>query len=107
MAQFTIPLDFADANFDLDVELSGTVYTLELKWNTRAAFWTASLKTFQGDYIVAGEAVRADWQLFRRHHGLSTMPPGRLMAVDMSGAGLDPTRDDLGVRVLLVYDDGE
>ena len=107
MAQSVIPLDAADAHFDMEVELSGKIFTLEFKWNTRAAFWSASIREFQGDYIVAGEAVRSDWQLFKRHYGLTTMPEGRLLVVDMSGEKRDPTRDDLGVRVLLVYDDGQ
>lgn len=107
MAQFVIPVDGADAHYDLDVDLGGTVYTLELAWNTRAAHWTVAIKEFQADdYIVAGEVIRADWGLFKRHHD-ERLPAGTLMAIDMSEEGRDPTEDDLGVRVLLVYDDGE
>lgn len=106
MAQFVIPVDGADGHYDLDVELGGTVYTLTLAWNTRAEHWTIAIAEFQGDTIVSGEVIRADWGLFKRHHD-ERLPSGTLMAIDMSDEGRDPTEDDLGVRVLLVYDDGE
>lgn len=106
MAQFIIPIAGSDAHFDLDVELSGTVYTLQLLWNTRAGHWTLSILAYQGAPIVAGQVLRADWAPILRQ--LDTrLPAGRLLLVDTSDEGRDPTEDDLGVRVLLVYDDGE
>jgi hypothetical protein len=107
MAEFTIPLDDIDYDnpfFDFTVDLSGTIYTIEINWNTENEFWTLGLYTSDKQPITQGRKIVCNSNLFEFcSHEL--LPPGKLYAVDTSGNNLDPGEDDLGIRVILVYSD--
>jgi len=99
-----LPIDADAAAYTVDVSLSGSIYRLHVKWNTRAANWSLGIGLTDGTMIAAA-LILPDWQLFRQIND-ERMPPGRLIAIDQSGAGEPPSRFDLGSRVVVVYDDG-
>ncbi len=97
-----IPLRSDLPHFDLQVELEGTTYTLELRWNTRAEAWFLMVIDAQGETVIrSGLRVVADHPL--RLYEADRQPPGLLVAADTSGAGEDPGLHDLGARVQLFY----
>lgn len=104
MAYDIIPVDASAPAYDIEVELGGTVYKLALAWNTRGEFWSLSVLTQQEVPIVLGVRIAADWDLLSQFAD-ARLPAGRILAIDQSGAGLDPALDDLGTRVILVYTD--
>jgi hypothetical protein len=106
MAQTILPLDSLDSQYSVDVSLSLISYRLSLYWNERGQFWTLDIADTNEVIIAASIKLVADWELLGNltQDGL---PPGKLLCVDMSGASLDPGPDDLGTRVILVYDDGK
>lgn len=106
MTMFAIPVDAQDGAYTVDVALSGRLYRLLLMWNTRAARWSLGLFTTADEAIVTGLPLVGDWDLASQFND-PRLPPGRLYMVDTQGEGLPPTRDELGGRFLLVYDDGE
>lgn len=106
MAQSVIPLDSLNSQYSLDVALSGTSYRLSFFWNVRGAFWTMDVTDLSDLPILMGVKLVADWDLLSNFAN-PLLPTGRLLCVDTSGAGTDPTDSDLGSRVILVYDDGQ
>lgn len=89
-------------HFDVQAELDGVTYTLELDWNVRLGAWFLRvLDEFASAVLVGDQRLGANFPLALYQTGRS--PPGLLSVVDASGQGLDPGFDDLGRRVQLTY----
>ncbi len=107
MAAVVIPTLFdGTALYTLRVDMSDVEYILTFKWNDRDGAWYFDLSDTSNDMIRAGIKVVLGWPL------LSTIsdrrrPPGDIIAVDTEDSGVEADINDLGMRVLLVYDDGE
>jgi hypothetical protein len=104
MAQVVLPIDASAPHYTVDVALGGTLYRFGVNWNDRAGFWTLDVSLTDDTPLVAGMKVVADWDLLGQFPDLR-LPPGYLLAVDLTAQGLDPAYDDLGSRVILVFDD--
>ncbi len=104
------------ARFTLQVTLDGTTYTLEFRWNERAARTDAVGNLLAGAWfmnVLDGEGVQplmvglqvvVDYPIAA--NVVSRTPPGVFIAVDTGaaiGSGVDPGFDDLGNRVKLRY----
>ena len=84
--------------------LEGVNYRFQLAWNDRDGFWYLA---------VGGPDLRTQAQGVTLNIGtdkletfkFADVPPGRLDVVDTSGKFIEPTRDDMGARVLLQYTD--
>jgi hypothetical protein len=97
-----IPLRSDLPYFDLEVELDGVTYGLELRWNTRAEGWFLTIFNPETEEVIrAGIRVVCDFPL--RSYEADRLPPGALVAVDTSGEATDPGYGDLGDRVQLLY----
>lgn len=89
-------------NYEQRVELDGIEYRLALAWNRRGEHWSLLLSLADGSPVVSGIRIVADTPLLAAVSH-PDRPIGELVALDTSGASLDPGRDDLGQRVLLMY----
>ena len=98
----TVPLDPTLTHYDEQITLDGVTYTLEFRWNTRAAAWFMNILTEQGDPITAGIRIVVDMPLGLRSSD-TRKPKGLLFAVDTSGERREPVIDDFGTRVVLLY----
>lgn len=105
MAQWSLPIDAAAPHYTVDVPLAGTLYRFTVHWNDRGGFWTIDVSLTDDTPIVSSIKIVADWELWGQFPD-ARLPAGYLMAVDLSGQSLDPAYDDLGSRVILVFDDG-
>ncbi len=104
MATWIIPT-LTDTEFYVErVELDSVVFELTFAWNTREEKWFLSVADADGVALASGIKIVADWPLFQSVSN-ADMPAGTMLANDTSGAGLDPGLDDLGDRVLLMYQD--
>ena len=103
MSQSVINLDSIDANFNQDVELSGNLYKLKFRWNVRGEFWTCGIADAQGNDLVSGQKIVADYFLFHRFVD-DRLPQGLISTLDMTGTGI-VTRDGLGTNLILLYED--
>lgn len=103
MARFVIPVPDGTAARSQWVQrtiIAGREYLLSFRWNTREERWYLSIADQDGVAIVSGLKIVCNWPLTR----LVTdprAPEADLIAIDMSGDGIDPGLLDLGVRVLL------
>lgn len=105
MATLEIPVDSVDAHYDLQVTLDGVALIHEYRWNARSEAWYIDILTADGEVIVAGRKVVIDWPLmmYGFRDSDDRLPRGELFAIDTSGAGLRPGRNDLGGRVKVYY----
>lgn len=86
------------------VQLDGTTYGFELRWNTRAQGWFLSVLDAQGNLLLAGRRLVIGWGLTGRFRLRDKrLPPGDVMAIDTSGQGKEAGLDDLGTRVVVTY----
>lgn len=97
-----IPLDSTAPEYRVRVRLDGSFYFLTAKWNTRRLWWTIDMLDSNGDALVRGLRVCTGYDLLRAHK-LVGFPPGALVAIDTRRTKTDPSRDDLGLRVVLCY----
>ena len=96
-----IPLS-TDPLFVQTTALSGRDYVFNFAWNARESAWYFDMADQDGDPILLSIKVTVGFPLGARC--LDTrMPPGVLMAVDLTGQDLDPELEDLGTRVRLMY----
>lgn len=105
MAQVALPIDASAPHYTVDVALAGIPYRFAVHWNDRGGFWTFDLSLTDDTPLVGSVKIVADWELCGQFPD-NRMPAGYLFAVDISGQGLDPGFDDLGSRVIMVFDDG-
>jgi hypothetical protein len=104
MAFHQIPLIPDNPHFSIQIALDGATYEIECRYNTREGSWYFSLLDADGEPIEMGRKMVADWSMiYRSQH--ASRPPGEILVLDLSGAGLDPGEGDLDDRVILVYAD--
>lgn len=103
MTAFLIPVS-TDPAFTQRSKLDGTEYELYFEWNERDGRWFFSISDSTGDRIASGIKVVADWPLIHRVRD-ARRPPGEIVAIDSTGNGEPPGRDDLGARVKIYYYD--
>ncbi len=101
VATLLLPATTTESAFNFQVQLEGVVYDFTFHWNTRDAHWYVDIADAEGNAIASGFKVVADWPLLK---GIAqgARPPGEVVAFDSTGEG-DPTLEELGERVLLLY----
>ena len=87
--------------------LEGVNYGFGFRYNERAGAWFFDLSTDTGTALVTGRKVVVSSMLFGWREVNDNMPPGVLFALDTSDQNLDPTLEDFGTRVVLVYLESE
>lgn len=102
MAESELPIDASEKNYSVSTTLEGVTYTFVVRWNGRAGSWFFDLYDVDGNIIMAGIRILTGANLGRRCTD-PRKPPGAIVASDLSGAGREATRDDLGTRVKLYY----
>lgn len=102
MATLEIPVRNDLPAYQFTLELDGLVYSFTFTFNDRMGKWIMDIGDEQGDPIVQGLPVFADWPLLDRFKD-TRLPPGLLIFVDTTGNKVDPTREDFGDRVVGMY----
>ena len=103
MPSQVLPFDSTDPHYTVTVPLEGARYVFCLDWNAREEAWYLSINDLENEPILSGLRIVADWTPLRRFHYLDNIPPGEILILDTSGEGMDPGRNDLGDRVLVLY----
>lgn len=90
------------AFFSVQALLDGVTYTLQFRWNDRAAGWFMDVLNEAGDTVyVAGIRLVGGGALSENITGRPY--PGFFIAFDTSGLGVDAGFSDLGKLVQLLY----
>ena len=102
MSILEVPLATNVDNFDEQVLLEGSEYTLACVWNYRGEYWALSMADANSTPIISGVAMRVGVDMLASVSN-PLRPPGGLAVYDTSGANADPGLSDLGGRVILLY----
>lgn len=89
MAIITLPLAQNTPWYDFSMPLDQTTYTVEMAFNTRANRWMLTLGDVSGSPIVYNLPVVIQRDLLLGLHHLP-VPPGYLVAIDLSGQNTQP-----------------
>lgn len=98
-----IPIDSSNPAYDFDIDLDGESYNFDLHFNTRSGYWYFTISK-SGEAIVSGIRLTLGTSLIEKFRAVE-VPQGPLFIIDESGQNIPPTRDDLGIRVKMYYDD--
>lgn len=97
-----LPIDAVAPNYRMGISLDDTPYIFDVRWNERDTAWYLDIYDAVEDPIRLGIKIVLGTILGVRCLD-ARLPLGTLLAVDLSGAGVDATIDDLGTRVVLFY----
>lgn len=103
MTVYEIPLNNRNGRaFRHSVNLSGTLYILEFRFNTRAGYWIMDMFDFGKLPVINGVVLSVNIDLLANCSS-DIKPEGVLMLIDSSGNNAPCTAADLGGRCVLVY----
>ena len=91
-----IPLLSGEPHFRQRTSLDGSEYAFTFRWNGREGRWYFSIADANGDDVLVGLKLVANFPLLYRFRGVNGVPPGELTLVDARSISLEPTLDDLG-----------
>jgi hypothetical protein len=103
MAVFRLPTSLTSANYNFEVELSGVVFRLRFKFNSRSGFWYMSVENPQGDLLRTGIKVVNSWPLLVRWVDVLNSPQGDVLAFPTGPSSEPAGLNELGTRVVLNY----
>jgi len=104
MAFFIISVPDEIIPFDEQVELDGTLFTLQFRYHTRDEFWRMTI-------IKAGVALLSyvklviSLDLLAQYRHIEDLPLGKIIISDQDLVDTDPSSTNFGDRVLLMYQD--
>lgn len=98
---FVIPtLSDGTEAYDERLQLEGTEYIFQFRYNLRRELWSFSIVGLDGTYLLTGQTVHVGIALNRRAVG---GPPGVLIAISETDDISSPTLQELGERIKLIY----
>jgi hypothetical protein len=95
---YSIPVQNIPQRFE--IELAGTAYTIENRWNSQMGYWEFDWYDADGAPLVMAMAVLAGVNLLDPYPEL---PPGGLVVLTDGAEGIDPTLDGLGIESKIYY----
>ena len=95
---YIVPVQNIPQRFE--IELRGTTYTIENRWNSQMGYWELDWYDADGLPLVMAMAVLAGVNLLDPYPEL---PPGGMVVLTDGDDGVDPTLAGLGVESQLYY----
>lgn len=99
----TLPVFTDTANNEYQIALDGKLYFIALAWNNISQAWIMRLRDEERNLLIACQPIRLGLDLFKGNKDTNVLPPGVMFAYDTTETGSEPTRDNLGTDVLLMY----
>lgn len=102
MATFILPVRAGVPDQTFEVELEGTVYGFQLRWNHRAEFWVVNVYDAAGAPLILGRRLCLGTFLMPAPRRLG-WPPGDLFLVEADSG--EATLETLGATDFFVYEE--
>jgi hypothetical protein len=104
MATINVPLRNDLFKYKYRIDLDGTTYSMDYRFNPRIERWVLDFKDFQETPIVTGIILLLNVDLLGKFV-LPLIPPGTLFLFDINGSGLEMGKDDPNINHLLLYEE--
>lgn len=104
MKYLVVPTQVDLPRYQFRVVLSGTVFTLRLKYNTRMERWMLDIADASGVDLVVGLPVLVSRNI-SGNYVITGLPSGFFFASDDTGAGENPTLDSFQSDKTFFYGD--
>jgi len=107
MATIILPVRSDFSAYQFQVDLEGAIYTLDFGFNTRSNRWYMSIYDSTGETLLVGDIPilinipLADQYIDKR------LPLGRFIAIDETGNNGNPTINNFGTDIKLLYQESE
>ena len=96
-----VPLDGC---FTMRTTLGAANFTLTARYNARMDRWLMDVADANGNALLTGMPILTGWPIWTRFfNNIPGLPAGAMLAVDLTGAGNDPTEFTFGGNVPLFY----
>ena len=102
MATLEIPVRTDLPNYNERVDLEGTTYIFKFRFNSRWQTWIMDILTADEDNILVGVPIHVNLPLISKIRD-ERLPQGFLFAINIENTYQDPTEDNFGQNVLLLY----
>lgn len=97
-----LPIDSSDKDYEITIALDGVDYVFRIRWRARLAGWFMDIFDAEKNPLLSGQRIATNAGLNR---AIKHIIQGNLIAISMDDQDdSDPGEDDLGVRVLIIYD---
>lgn len=104
MAQSIIPVLSGGDAFTQSVNLGGKFYELFFYWNDRDQHWYIDISLGQTSILTSVKVVCSP-DLLSQYSYIESLPPGKIVIVDLAQRDSDPDRYSLGDSVQVEYHD--
>lgn len=104
MTFFIVPMDNSFPWFKFKITLSGVIYVMSFRFNTRSNSWYLDILDSSNQVIIAGLAILIDRNLLGQYRTFA-VPVGTLFATDDTGKELEPTLNSFRVDHTFWYAD--
>ena len=100
--ELPIEIDETTGSFRLTVDLDEIEFTFDFQFNDREGFWYFDVYDFEDTLLKAGIKIVVQIPMLLIYKE-ANLPPGDIMAIDLTNADKEAGLLDLGNDVLLVY----
>ena len=97
-----IPTQNDSSAYSYEIELDGKIYIFEFMYVQRIKRWIFNIYNEDNEILLAGITLHTNANLKGRFKD-PNLPSGLFVCLDTEGANKSAERDDLGVRVKLLY----
>lgn len=104
MTLYAIPTSTSNVHYTQSVQLSGVIYQLEMRYNTRMQRWVLNVADVIGRNIICGIVMLTGRNLVGQYKTLS-LPPGTLFCHRDGQTPLEPTLGSFLVDTRFLYAD--
>lgn len=104
LLEITLPVDDEIDHWDQVVVIEESEYRFRVEWSTREEAWYLSISDQDGNDLAMGLKLVEGCNVLRRETD-TRLPQGKLVLLDVTGATEETTRDELGTRWVLLYDE--
>ncbi len=106
--QFIVLPEYSSSSsrWNVQVDLSGVRYKLDVSWNTRMECWVLCISDIKDNLILGGIRLSVGLFLLRKYRAsCSDLPPGEIWLLDTTGdyQTAELTRDNFNTRFKLCY----
>ena len=105
MATREIPLRNDTAAYSFSIDLDNRPFKLELRFNDRTALWSLDIFNDADELLLAGIPLFTKQFLIDRYQHDQNLPQGNLFMENLVNPDDPPNRDNIGIDVVLLYED--